>query len=224
MGEQPVEGHQGHLVQALALGHEPVLERGLLDCQSLEEVALVERGGLGQRGRCRLRSQPLELAHVHGHRGGIAGHHLAIDSERLAGRPAQALPERVQRVAEARARRGLHRAPPEETRQLVARVGPAGRHRQVGQESLGLPGGEGEGYAGIEAGSKAAQERQREPRHRVTHSRRLTIARLSRTGHRRLGYGRPCPARRAQLFTRTSTDRSHPNLYKRYGPRVGPLR
>ena len=51
-------------MQPLALGKKPVLERRLLDGESLQEVALIECGGVGERRRGALRHMLLELDDV----------------------------------------------------------------------------------------------------------------------------------------------------------------
>src|SRR5262245_5716260 len=85
--------------------------------------------------------------------------------------------ERVERLTETCPGCRLHGAAPEQACQLVSGVRLTGWHRQITKEGLRLSRRKGEGSAGIEVGSKAAQERQSEPRHHRLGG--LTIARVS---------------------------------------------
>src|SRR5262247_1066207 len=100
-------------------------------------------------------------------------------------------------------------------------MGLAGRHGQIGKESLCLSRRKGKGSAGIEVGSKAAQQRECEPRHYRLGG--LTLARASsrHAGHPERVHTsqssdgrniRPIGARpsQANLFTLASTDCSRP--------------
>ena len=51
---------QGQLTQPLALAQQPLLERRLVDRESAEQVALIDRAGLCERRRRALADQPLE--------------------------------------------------------------------------------------------------------------------------------------------------------------------
>ena len=144
VGEQPREAAQGQLAQPPALGEEPVLERGLLHREALEKVARIEGKTLGQRRRGRLRHPLHERPDVHAHGGGVQSDGVRVDLERLGISAAQALPDRIERLAEAHAGGRLDGAPPEEARQLVAGVGHAGRHGEVGEEGLRLSRGQAE--------------------------------------------------------------------------------
>src|SRR5260370_28845151 len=60
MLEQPGECLDDHLPQALPLSEQPFLKRRLLHAYPLEEVALVERGGLREGARRAVSHQGLE--------------------------------------------------------------------------------------------------------------------------------------------------------------------
>src|SRR5262245_10706452 len=91
------------------------------------------------------------------------------------------------------------------------------RHCEIGNECLRLPRLDGEQSAGVEVGSKAAQERQSEPRHNLLGG--LTIARvpIAGTGHSmRIASSRLHSSPTGEeFFTLTSTVRSRPVPYKK---------
>ena len=62
-------------------------------------------------------------------------------------------------VAEVAPGLGIRHVAPQQGRELLARMGLAEREGQVGQEGLGLPGGEDERSAGVELGLKSTQKR-----------------------------------------------------------------
>jgi hypothetical protein len=168
--EQPPKASDGQLVQPLALGEEPIVERWLLYREPLEEVAVVEGKTLGQCRWGRLRDPLYELVDVHAHSGGIQGDGVRVHLERLGIGAPQALPDRVERLAKTRSRRRLDGASPEEARQFVPGVGDAERYRQVGQEGLRLSRGQGEWRLGAQAGPKPTEKGQCESRQCVTGS------------------------------------------------------
>src|SRR5215831_12252732 len=149
------------------MAKQPVLERLLLHDETFEEIALIESGRFGRRGGSCLRSSFLELMYVDRHCRGIKRDGFTVYEKGLRVDVAQTLPERVQRLTQAGPSRRLQRIPPQETGQLVSRVGRAKRHREVGQKSLRLAGGKGNRCARVEAGPKAAQECQNQLPHRA---------------------------------------------------------
>ena len=83
MGEESRQGPDRRLVQPLALAEEPVLERGLLDSEPVQEVAAVERDRLSERRGSACGDQPLELDDVHRYSVGLERHHVAIGIQRI---------------------------------------------------------------------------------------------------------------------------------------------
>jgi hypothetical protein len=155
--QQPGQCPEGHFVKALALTAQPIFERRLLDRQSFQQVAPIERDRLRECLRRAFLHAALELEDVDADGVWIDRDQVAVGMERFALGPSQNSPQRIQGLAKARPRRGVDGASPEQTCQLVPGVGLAGRHRQVRQEGLCLPGGKCQRSAGIEVGSKAAQ-------------------------------------------------------------------
>src|SRR5262249_700880 len=74
----------------------------------------------------------------------------------------------------------------------------ARRHREIAKEGLRLSRRKGEGSAGIEVGSKAAQERQSEPRHHRLGG--LTIARVSTAAMGHVGHDGPGQSFHADFY------------------------
>src|SRR5207249_12225636 len=70
------------------------------------------------------------------------------------------LPDFRERVAQVAPGLGILHVSPQKGRELLARVGLAERDSQVGQEGLGLPGGEDERGAGSELCLKSPQKRE----------------------------------------------------------------
>ena len=161
--EQLRESFERHLAQPLALPQQPLLERCFVHREPAEQIALVERRRPLQRRRRRLPHEALERRGVHLHRRRVQGQRVAVLPHRRDG--ADRLADREQRLAQARARRLLADAAPEQARELVARVRPAERQREIGEQRLGLAGGQGDRRARVEPGLKAAEERETEPRH-----------------------------------------------------------
>jgi hypothetical protein len=126
MGEQPGQSPERHFVQPLALAEEPIFEGWLLDREPFQQVAPIESGRVGERGRSPLGHPLLELADVDRHGAGIEGYRTTVRVEGLTVGAPQALSQRVECLTQAHPRRGLHRAPPEETGQLVSGMVVAG--------------------------------------------------------------------------------------------------
>ena len=150
MGEQAPQGLDGQLVQALPLGREPFLERALGQRQPGQEVAAVEAGDLLERLGAAIGDQPLEARHVHLDDRGVQGHARAVEDEAGPGAWGQELADSREGVAQVAPGLGILHVSPEQGRELLARVGLAGRERQVRQEGLSLLGGEHERPARFE--------------------------------------------------------------------------
>ena len=159
MDEQAAQALDGQLVQALPLGREPLLERALGQRQPGQQVAPIEAGDLLERGGAAVGDQPLELRHVHIHDRGVQGHARAIEDHAGPGGPGQGLADSREGVAQVAPGLGILHVAPQQGRELLARVGLAERERQVGQEGLGLLGGEDERSAGVELGLKSPEKR-----------------------------------------------------------------
>jgi hypothetical protein len=154
MDEQTAQALKGQLVQALPLEGEPLLERGLGQRQVRQQVTPVEPDDLLERGGAAVGDQPLEARHVHVHDRRVEGHARAVHDRS----PGQDLPDSREGVAQVASGLGILHVSPQQRRQLLARVGLPEGEREVGQEGLGLPGGEDERSAGVELGLKAPQQ------------------------------------------------------------------
>jgi hypothetical protein len=185
MHEQPAERLDGQLAKPLPLREEPLVERPLGDREPGQQAAAIEAGRLLQRDGPAVGDQRLEARHVdvdgrwiERHRGALQHH------SRKRGR-GQRLAERREGVAQVAAGLSVRHVAPQECGQPLPRVGPAGRKRQVGQQRLGLPAGQEERRARVQAGLEAAEQAQPEPRdarHRTT---RCGRAEPGRPGARR---------------------------------------
>src|SRR5215468_8412041 len=110
--------------------------------------------------------EPLEGGRVHVDGGWLQRQAVALLPECAVG-IAQRLANEEQGLPEARPGRLLPAPAPEERGQRVARMRPAERQGEIGDEGLGLAGGQREGWARVETGLEAAEERETEPRHGV---------------------------------------------------------
>jgi hypothetical protein len=160
MGEQVAQALDGQLVQALPLGREPVVERALGQCQPGQQVTPIEPGDLLEGGGAAVGDQPLEPRHVHVHDRGVQGHARAVEDYAGPSGAGQGRPDSREGVAEVAPGLGIRHVAPQQGRELLARMGLAERESQVGQEGLGLPGGEDERSAGVELGLKSPQKRE----------------------------------------------------------------
>jgi hypothetical protein len=142
--EQPGHGLERELPQPLPLEGEPLLERRLRHAEAGQEVALVE----GDRAR--------RMVGVAGGRVTLERRHIGDDDRRVQGNRAgleadcgrvggQAPAKSEERLPEGGPRPRLRRVAPEERRQLVPRVRPARRKRQIGEQCLGFPGRQRDG-------------------------------------------------------------------------------
>ena len=189
---------QGQLAQALALAQQPFLERGLVQGEPGEEVALVEgRGLLQRRRRARLRAL-LEEHRVDGDRGRIEGHGLRVDPQGV--HAGQGPADGGQRLAQARPGLGLAHVAPEQRGELVARVDLAWRQGEIGQEGLRLPRRQDQRWARVQPGAEATEEGQVQSGHCVGAAVRANLNTLF-----------------TLLFTAASTVTSRCPRYKRGG-------
>ena len=157
MGEQPGERLERQLAQPLALGEEPLLERWRGPAESLEQVAPIERHGALERLRRALGHRPLERGHIDVGRGRIQDDGV-IPGDQARGRHlGQGSPEGTEGLPETRPRRRLRGVGPEQGGELAAGMGLEG---EIGQEGLGLPGGEDDRSAGFELCLKSPQKRE----------------------------------------------------------------
>ena len=161
MDEEAAQALDGQLVQTLPLGREPLLERALGQRQPGQQVAAVEAGDLLERLGAAIGDQSLEPRHVHIDDPQGPGPRLRpVEDQAGLGAPGQGLPDSRERVAQVAPSLGILHVSPQKGRELLARVGLAERDSQVGQEGLGLPGGEDERSAGFELCLKSPQKRE----------------------------------------------------------------
>jgi hypothetical protein len=139
VSQEPREPLESRLSKPLPLEHEPFLEQGFLDGEPLEEIALVERHSLGERGRCAVGQAALEAADVHMNGCGVEGEGPPVKTEPR-GLVGQGLPDDEERLAQALPRKRLGPIPPEEGGQLIPGVRPAERHGKVREHGLSLAG------------------------------------------------------------------------------------
>ena len=143
MGEQLGERLHGELSQSLPLAEEPFLEGWLREGEAGEEVAVIESRGPGERCGNRRLDVLFEGLSVDRHRGGVKGDGLPVGTQDIARR--QGLAEGGQGLAQTRPRLGCAHVAPQQSGELVARMGTAGRQRQVGEQGLRLAGRQAEG-------------------------------------------------------------------------------
>jgi hypothetical protein len=137
LGQEPGEGAQGHLVQALVLAEQPLLELGLVQREAGEEVAMVEGRGLLQIGQGARLDALLEDRRIDGDNGRVEGNGVRIDAQRVGSGHGAA--DGRQSLAKAGAGLGLAHVAPEEGGDLVAWVGLTEGHSEIREQSLSLP-------------------------------------------------------------------------------------
>ena len=164
LGEQSAEALDRQRVQPLALAAQPVLEGGLAEAHPGEEIAPVQGDDLRERGGPAVGEHRLEPRHVHVHRGGVERHVRPVEPGAAPGRGGQRLADARQRVAQVAPRLRRGHVAPQQRGQLVARVGPPERQRQVGQERLGLADGERERRSLRKLGPESSEQGEPQPR------------------------------------------------------------
>jgi hypothetical protein len=163
----------GQLAQPLALGHQPFLEGGRRDVESLEELAAVERPRFGERVGGPRRDQALECGDVDLHRRRHHRHRVGADVEDVAVVRRQSLADREQRLTQAVPRLCVRGLSPEERRQLVARVGLPRLEREISQQSLGFAARQDHRRFAAPASLEATEQVEPEGRHGSREVRRL---------------------------------------------------
>ena len=144
MAEQLREDFHGQLAQSLPLGAQPVLERGLVDTDALEQRATVEHRRALERVRGSVGGEALESRDINVHGGRVYAHRVVFFHEAACGRTRQPTAERDQRLSEAVAGALIGRVAPEERRQRVARVHLSGAKREICEQGFGLLAWEGD--------------------------------------------------------------------------------
>jgi hypothetical protein len=158
------EARQRLFVERLALGLEPLLERRrVVDLESCEEVARVDRRRLGERGGSALGHEPVERLDVRIDGAGLESHHRLVDAQRTRG---EHLPQARERLAQAVPGPRRRDVGPEERGQLVARLGVSPAADEIGQQCRGFAPGKGDGDPGLGVRGKPPEECQLEPPHR----------------------------------------------------------
>ena len=139
MAEQLREDFHGQLAQSLPLGAQPVLERGLVDTDALEQRATVEHRRAFERVRGTVGGEALESRDINVHGGRVYAHRVVFFHEAACGRTRQPTAERDQRLSEAVAGALIGRVAPEERRQRVARVHLSGAKREICEQGFTAP-------------------------------------------------------------------------------------
>jgi hypothetical protein len=158
IGEQVAEPPEGQLVQTLALGGEPLLEPPLVQGQPGQQITPVQVGDLLERGRAAIGDQSLESGRVHIDNGWIQSHRRAVENHGGPGAPGQGGPDPRERLAQVASSLGVRHVAPQQSRNLLARMRPAERKRQVGQEGLRLLRGQSERSAGFISSLESSQK------------------------------------------------------------------
>jgi hypothetical protein len=140
VSQEPGEPLERCLSEPLTLQHEPLLEEGFLDGEALEEIALVERHGLGECGGGAIGEAVLEAADVHIDGRGVEGDGAPVEIEPGGGLVGQGPADDEESLTQALPRERLGSIPPEEGGQLIPGVRPAERHGQVREHGLSLAG------------------------------------------------------------------------------------
>ena len=162
-GEERRERRQDDVPQPGALGIEPILERPRVQREAIQQLTLVQGGGLRERRPAAEGDAAFECLHVGRHERGVERNRVADQLQRP-GIP-QLLPQREQRLTQPRPRLRRAHVAPEQRRELVALAGLAERQRQVGQERLRLPDRDGQDVP-VDARSKSAEKREAQMGHR----------------------------------------------------------
>ncbi len=136
--EEPAQAVQPPLPQPLALPGEPLLEGDLFHAEAVEQVAAVQRGRAGERVRGPLAQQALEGRDVDVHGGGVERDRLAFGDQGSGPDRGERFAKSEERLPQAGPGVLLSRLPPEQRRELVARVRLAGAESEVCQQSPGL--------------------------------------------------------------------------------------
>jgi hypothetical protein len=156
-GQQPGEGLERQLPQPLAFGDEPFLEQRLVQAEAREQIACIDRRGLLERLRRAFRHVPFEAGDVDVDHGRVQRKRLAFGDQDRRGGGRQRPSQGGERVAQAVAGSLVGRLAPEERGEPVARVGVAGLGAEVGQQRLGLAGGQVDGATRPESGLKPTE-------------------------------------------------------------------
>src|SRR5204863_8258683 len=122
--------HQRQLPQALALSHQPLLERFLVQVEPGEQFTAIESDGAFERGQISIRDQTLEGDGVDLDGFRIQRHHVAVDTERLTS-GAERRPQTLDGLPETLACLTLTGVAPQECRELTAGTGMAGSEREI---------------------------------------------------------------------------------------------
>jgi hypothetical protein len=157
VSEQSPETLDGHLVQALSLRGQPLLERTLRHRDPREQIAAVEARELLERGGAAVGDEALELGHVHVDHGGGQGHARSVEDQAGLRPRRQGLADARERVAQVAAGLRLLHVAPEEGRELLARVRLTERERQIRQQRQGLAGRKHQRGARVELRPEASK-------------------------------------------------------------------
>ena len=168
MGQELRERLERELPEPLALPEQPLLERGLVQGESGEEVAPIEGTGLREGVGRALGHPPLEDHHVDLDGDRVQCHRLVINAERRRIGRGEALPKHEDRLPDVVPGGLRPKVPPEQGGELVPGMGLAERQREIGQERLCLPRGEGHRSRRRPPRLKATEEGETETGHRTS--------------------------------------------------------
>jgi hypothetical protein len=121
--QQPREGLEGELPQPLAFAQQPLLERRLVERQSRQEIALVERARAREGLRRAVSEEPLEVRDIDADAAAIEGNRVPVEREARRGGGRQGLAQGEEGLTQAVAGRLLADPAPEQRSELVAGVG-----------------------------------------------------------------------------------------------------
>ena len=167
MREQLRQRLKGQLAQPLTLAAQPLLERGLVDCNACQQVTTVEPTRPLEDLRRPARHERLEFGDVDVHRLAVERDRVALQYEGRRRCWHQHLAQPKQRLAQAITRRFLPDAAPQQRRQLPAWVCFSDRYREICEQRLALLHRQGDGPARLQPGLQAPKEGETQPRHRT---------------------------------------------------------
>ena len=156
MSEEPCQAFERALAQPLALGREPVFVRRGLLAQAGQQIAAMVRQGVPELIERRVAHRALEQRGVDVDARRIEGHGVAIEAQRVGERVG--LPHREQHLAEVRARGP--QLGPQQSRELVPRMGRPGGQGEECEERLGFSPGHVDRLPRPALGTEAAEKLQ----------------------------------------------------------------
>jgi len=139
MRQQLGERLERELAEPLALHRAPFLEHRLVDVETVQQIASIQRGRSLQRGRLFTVRRQLELGGVDPDAPRVQRDGVGPVYERRRGRAAEAAPQPRQRLAKSLARELLGIVAPQERGERLPGMRATGRKRETGEQRAGLP-------------------------------------------------------------------------------------